>query len=79
MTPRLLSIRYTDILENIPSDGERLAATDGGGRRYRFRRPAAMDIFCTRARRARSEERAMHDADASVDSSLRYELVFLGR
>ena len=60
---------YTDILENIPSDGERLAATDGGGRRYRFRRPAAMDIFRTRARRARSEERAMHDADASVDSS----------
>ena len=62
-----------DILENIPSDSERLAATDGGGRRrYRFRRPAPFDIF---RRRARSEERR-HDIDddehvsiASIDSS----------
>jgi len=62
-----------DILENIPSDSERLAATDGGGRRrYRFRRPAPFDIF---RRRTRSEERRRHDIDdeqvsmASIDSS----------
>lgn len=61
-----------DILENIPSDNERSqAATDGGGRRYRFRRPAEFELF--RPRRARSEDRygghgGNNDA-ASIDSS----------
>ena len=60
-----------DILENIPSDNECQAATDGGGRRYRFRRPAGFELF--RPRRARSEDRygghgGNNDA-ASIDSS----------
>mmetsp|Transcript_21966 Transcript_21966/g.46351 ORF Transcript_21966/g.46351 Transcript_21966/m.46351 type:complete len:696 (-) Transcript_21966:177-2264(-) len=61
-----------DILENIPSDAERQAATDaghgqrGGGGRFRFRRPRSFTIFRPR----RGQEAAEPDDIASIAASI---------
>lgn len=61
-----------DILENIPSDAERRAATDAPRRRrdggFRFRRPASFSIFRPRRGRGGGEDDAASAADTELAS-----------
>lgn len=63
-----------DILENIPSDSERRAATDGDTRRgggYNLRRPASFRIFRRNMDDGASYECDRSADDGSVDTNLR--------
>jgi len=63
-----------DILENIPSDSERRAATEGDTRRgggYNFRRPASFRIFRRQVDSGISFEDDRSADDGSVDTNLR--------
>eukprot|EP00986_Skeletonema_menzelii_P008289 scaffold3437_cov145-Skeletonema_menzelii.AAC.21 len=63
-----------DILENIPSDSERRAATDGDTRRgggYSFRRPASFRIFRRQVDGSSSFDDDRSADNLSVDTNLR--------
>mmetsp|Transcript_14450 Transcript_14450/g.31341 ORF Transcript_14450/g.31341 Transcript_14450/m.31341 type:complete len:689 (+) Transcript_14450:124-2190(+) len=59
--------QVVDILENIPSDSERRAATEG----YRFRRPTSSMLFRPRTRATSQEQSDADPMAASIDTDYR--------